>query len=122
MPKTKMIMELGMGTDIRGGDYTKAACRAVHNALHQNSIGIAPAFGIERDQMLVDIIIGAQKPDAVDKAEIAAMLPYGVATVKVEHGGLDTPADDGEGLTVMVNAVLVVYLDLPEGKSYEVVA
>lgn len=122
MPKTKMIMELGMGTDIRGGDYTKAACRAVHNALHQNSIGIAPAFGIERDQMLVDIIIGAQKPDAVDKAEIAAMLPYGVATVKVEHGGLDTPADDGEGLTVMVNAVLIVYLDLPEGKSYEVVA
>lgn len=121
MARTKMIMELGMGTDIRGGDYTKAACRAVHNALHQNSIAIAPAFGIERDQMLVDIIIGAQKPDAVRQEDIAAMLPYGAATVIVEHGGLDTPTDDGEGLTVMVNAVLIVYLDLPEGKTYEVV-
>lgn len=122
MPKTKMMMELGMGTDIRGGDYTKAACRAVHNALHQNSIAIAQVFGVERDAMQVSILIGAQKPEAVHQDEVAAMLPYGTASVTVEHGGMDTPTDDGEGLTVMVNAVLTVYLDLPEGVKFEVVA
>ena len=28
MARTRMIVELGMGTDLRGSDYTKAAIRA----------------------------------------------------------------------------------------------
>ena len=117
MPMKRMLMELGMGTDIRGGDYTKAAVRAVENALRQNSITIADAFGQSRDAMHVKILIGAQKPEEVDKEKIASILPYGERQVEVFKGGMDTPKDDGSLGTTMVNAALLVYLDLPESQA-----
>ena len=117
MPLKRMAMELGMGTDIRGEDYTKAATRAVHNALRQNSLVVADAFGVPREEMHVDIVIGVAKPDEVDKAAVAAMLPYGKGEVRVERGGMDTPKDDGTPGTIMANAALLVYLDLPDGKN-----
>ena len=115
MALKRMVMELGMGTDIRGQDYTKAATRAVHNALRQNSLVVADAFGVSRDDMQVDIIIGVAQPDAVDRDEVAAMLPYGKGTVEVVPGGMDTPKDDGSHGTILANAALIVSLDLPEG-------
>lgn len=118
MALKRMVLELGMGTDIRGEDYTKAALRAVHNALRQNSLSIADAFGLEREKMVVKIIIGAQKPETIDSQAIADLLPYGKPKVVVEHGGMDTLAEDGTRSTIMVNAALVVYLDLPEGKVW----
>ncbi len=118
MAYKRMVMELGMGTDIRGSDYTKAATRAVHNALRQNSLVVADAFGKSRDEMKVDIHIGVQDPDAVDKAAVAAMLPYGEGSVEVVKGGMDTPKDDGTRGTIMANAALIIYLDLEDGKEW----
>lgn len=115
-----MVMELGMGTDIRGTDYTKAATRAVHNALRQNSLVVADAFGKPRDEMRVDIFIGVQKPEAVDHDAVAAMLPYGRGSVAVNKGGMDTPKDDGSPGTIMANAALIVYLDLEDGQQWVV--
>lgn len=115
MPRHRMVMELGMGTDIRGQDYTKAACRALHNALRQNSLTVAPAFGVAPQDMQVTAIIGVQKPDQVDVDAVAAVFPYGAPTVQVEFGGMDTPKDDGTAGTIMANAVVLVHLDLPEG-------
>jgi uncharacterized protein (TIGR02058 family) len=118
MARKRMIMELGMGTDLQGEDYTKAACRALHNALRQNSLTVADAFGVPRDQMDVEIVIGVAKPDQVDTQAVADVLPYGKRVVTVEEGGMDTPKEDG-GFTVMANAVVLVFLDLPEGKFGE---
>lgn len=112
-----MIMELGMGTDLQGEDYTKAACRAVHNALRQNSLHVYQAFGVSRDDMVVEIIVAAAKPDQVDRKAVADMLPYGSRTVRVVNGGMDTPKEDG-GVTVMANAAVIVFLDLPDGKDW----
>ena len=36
MPKVQFAVEMGMGTDLKGQDYTKAAAQAVHDALHRN--------------------------------------------------------------------------------------
>ncbi|MEO0637478.1 MAG: Lin0512 family protein [Pseudomonadota bacterium] len=111
-------MELGMGTDITGSDYTKAACRAVFNALRQNSLALAPAFGKSRDDMHCEIVIGVQRPDAVRTDEVAAILPYGTREVRLEKGGLDTPREgpDGEptGFTILANAAILVRLDLTQ--------
>ena len=114
----RMVMELGMGTDIRGSDYTKAAMRAVHNALRQNSLVVADAFGKPREEMRVDIHIGVQRPDEVDRNQVASVLPYGRGTVEVFKGGMDTAKDDGTPGTIMANAALLVYLDLPDGVSW----
>jgi len=63
--------------------------------------------------MRVKIDIGVAKPAAVDKAAVAAVLPYGQAEVTVSEGGLDIPRDGQPGVTVLANAAVTVFLDLP---------
>ena len=43
MALKRVALEIGMGTDIRGGDYTKAAVRALRDALWHNSLTVAGA-------------------------------------------------------------------------------
>ena len=40
MPAKRVILELGTGNDLHGGDYTKAALRAVQDALHHSSLAM----------------------------------------------------------------------------------
>ena len=54
----RVVLEIGMGTDIRGGDYTKAAVRALKDALWHNSLSVAKALGQPTDSMRVEVKIG----------------------------------------------------------------
>ena len=112
MPKTKMVLEIGMGTDIRGADSTKAAVRALRDALWHNSLSIAPALGKSLDEMMVDVHIGVPRPETVNKAEVLAVLPYGKGTVTVVEGGLEIRNDAGTDSTIIANACAVVSLDV----------
>lgn len=114
MPLTRVIVELGMGTDLRGADYTKAAVRALKDALWHNSLTIAPAAGLAPEDMHVRVLIGVPKPELVDKQAVAAVLPYGTSTVEVVEGGLEIMNDEGTNLTLIANAAAIVSLDLPE--------
>ena len=108
MAKTRVAMEFGMGTSLRRADYTKAAVRA----LSDNSLSMAEAFGFDKSDMIVDVEIGVQQPDAVDIAAVEAVLPYGQSAVTVSHGGLDMPNPDGTGTTIIANAAVVVSFDM----------
>lgn len=108
----RVAVEIGMGTDIRGADYTKAAVRALRDALWHNSLSVATALGKDTDSMVVDIHIGVPKPDKVDKGEVLKVLPHGTGTVKVVEGGLEIPHDRGTGSTVIASAAAVVRLDV----------
>ena len=112
MAKTRIALELGMGTSLRRQDYTKAACRAVEDALWHNSLSLAEAFGFEKSDMIIDVEIGVQCPHKVDIDKIAAIFPYGQASVQVVEGGLDIDKPDGSGRTIIANAVVVVYFDM----------
>ena len=89
MALKRMIVEIGMGTDLTGADYTKAAIRALRDALWHNSLTIALAVGQQPQDMHVEVIIGVPKPEKVDKAAVAAVLPYGTSTVEIVEGGLE---------------------------------
>ena len=108
----RVMVEIGMGTDIRGADYTKAAVRALRDALWHNSLNIAAALGKPTDSMFVDVLIGVPKPDLVDKAQVLAILPHGTGKVTVVEGGLEIVNDAGTGSTVIANAAAVVRLDI----------
>lgn len=113
MALKRMALELGMGTDIRGSDSTKAAVRALKDALWRNSLSIAPALGLPREAMHVEVHIGVPRPETVDTAAVLAVLPYGKGTVKVTEGGLSIPNDEGSDATTIAHAAAVVLLDLP---------
>ena len=110
----RMVLELGMGTDIRGTDYTKAAVRALRDALWHNSLTITHALGMDVDSMQVEVRIGVPKPEQVDHAAVLAVLPHGTGRVTVVEGGLEIPNEAGTGSTVMAHAAAIVRLDLPE--------
>jgi len=108
-----MVLQIGMGTDIRGADYTKAAVRALRDALWHNSLSVANALGQPADAMQVEVTIGVPRPDLVDKEEVLAVLPHGTGTVRVVEGGLEIANDEGTNKTVIANAAAVVRLDIP---------
>jgi uncharacterized protein (TIGR02058 family) len=108
-----MVLEFGMGTDIRGTDATKAACRALRDALWHNSLSIATALGQPLEAMQVDVHIGVPRPDTVDKEQVLAVLPYGNGTVTVVEGGLEIRNDAGTDGTLIANACAIVSLDIP---------
>ena len=112
MPLTPVAVEFGMGTDLQGGDHTKAAIRALKDALWHNSLNMADAFGFPREAMHVHVKIGVAQPDTVDKNAVAAILPYGTATVEAVEGGLDVPSEDGTKFTVIANAAVTVSFDM----------
>jgi uncharacterized protein (TIGR02058 family) len=113
MALKRMVLQIGMGTDIRGQDYTKAAVRALRDALWHNSLSVANALGQPVDAMQVEVTIGVPRPDRVDKAAVLAVLPHGSGTVNVVEGGLEIANDAGTNTTVVANAAAVVRLDLP---------
>lgn len=109
----RVLIEFGMGTSLRRQDYTEAAVRAVRDALWHNSINMAELFGFSKEAMQIEVEIGVQEPDSVDKAALEAVFPYGSPRVVVRHGGLDVPRPDGAGPpTVIANAALSVSFDM----------
>ena len=108
----RVAVEIGMGTDIRGTDYTKAAVRALRDALWHNSLNVAHALGKPVDSMVVEVRIGVPRPEKVDKAEVLKVLPHGTGTVEVVQGGLEIPNDAGTGSTVIASAAAIVRLDI----------
>ena len=113
MTMKRVAVEIGMGTDIRGADYTKAAVRALRDALWHNSLSVAAALGKPTDSMVVEVVVGVPKPELVNKAEVLAVLPHGTGTVEVVEGGLEIVNDAGTGSTLIANAAAIVRLDLP---------
>lgn len=114
MTLKRVILEMGTGNDLHGGDYTKAALRAVQDAIHHSSLSMIRSLGVDsKTQMMVDVTIGVQKPEAVDAEAVKASLPHGKASVKVVKGGLDVPDETFGDVAVIASAAVEVRLDLP---------
>jgi len=113
MALKRFILELGTGNDLHGGDYTKAALRAVQDALHHSSLSMIRSLGLNSRDMQVEVTIGVQRPEKVDAAAVKASLPHGQVTVKVVKGGLDVPDDDRDDTAVIASAAIAVRFDMP---------
>lgn len=113
MPLKRIILEMGTGNDLHGGDYTKAALRAVQDALHHSSLSFVRTLGLDIKTMQVEVTIGTQRPDRVDVEAVRKSLPYGVVTVRTVKGGLDVPAEDNHDMAVIAAAAIAVRFDLP---------
>src|SRR5438094_752200 len=100
MALKRMVLQIGMGTDIRGADYTKAAVRAVQDAIHHSSLTLIRSLGVDAKTMQVEVTIGVQQPTRVELSAVQAALPHGEVTVKAVKGGLDIADDDGRDTAV----------------------
>lgn len=112
MALKRMALEIGMGTDIRGADSTKAACRALRDALWRNTLTIAQVCGQRSQDMKITVHIGVPRPETVRHSEVLAVLPYGDARLEVVDGGLEIMHDNRQDSTLIAHAAAVVSLDI----------
>lgn len=108
----RIILEMGTGNDLYGEDYTKAAKRAVQDALHHSSLTIFKSLNIDPNSMQIELNLAAQCPDKIDLEAVASTLPYGHVTPKGIQGGLNIYDEVTDRTTVIVNAGIIVRLPL----------
>jgi uncharacterized protein (TIGR02058 family) len=111
MARVRCFTEMGMGVDVHGRDATKAARRAVSDAIRHSSVGFFRMVGKTANDMFVDVTIGVPDPGAVDTSAVAKELPYGTVTVTAVKGGLEVPAESGGDAIIIANAAVIVSLD-----------
>lgn len=111
MTKIRCFTEMGMGVDVHGRDVTKAAKRAVSDAIRHSSVGFFRMVGKTPHDMIVDVTVAVPYPDDVDTGAVAKELPYGTVTVVAVKGGLEVPADSGSDAIIIANAAVLVSLD-----------
>ena len=110
--KTRVILELGSGNDLHGSDYTKAALRAVQDALHHSSLAFIRSLQVDKKKLDVEVTIGVQRPEKVDVEKVKASLPVGNVTVKAVKGGLDVADPDNNDPAVIVSAAIAVRIEV----------
>ncbi len=110
----RVILEMGSGNDLHGGDYTKAAVRAVEDAIHHSSLTFSRTLAVDPRTMQIEVTIGVQQPDKVDASVVKTALPPGQVTVNVIKGGLDVPDEEVGDVAVIASAAVVVRLELPK--------
>jgi uncharacterized protein (TIGR02058 family) len=116
MAAKRVILEMGSGNDLHGGDYTKAAVRAVQDAIHHSSLPLIRTLGVDPRMMQVEVTVGVQQPHKVDPETVKAALPHGAVAVKVVKGGLDIADEEAGDVAVIASAAVAVRLDLPQAK------
>jgi uncharacterized protein (TIGR02058 family) len=110
MKGKRVILEMGSGNDLHGGDYTKAAVRAVEDAIHHSSLTFIRTLGVDPRTLQVEVTIGVQQPDKVDAAVVKTALPHDQVTVNVIKGGLDVPDEESGDVAVIASAAVAVRL------------
>ena len=111
MAEKRAILEMGSGAALHGGNYTKAATRAVYDAIHHSSLTFIKSLGLDSKKMNVMVTIGVQKPNEVDLDAVKACLPHGNVTVAARLGGLDVPNEEHGDITVIASAAIDVRYD-----------
>lgn len=113
-----LFVQTGTGIDVHGQNITKAATRAVGNAIWYNSMpGIEkslPEQKIENMKVTVKLALPLDR-EKLDTAEIKETIPYGTVNVELTEGGMATSSgiiledkNDDNDLMYIVNAAVEV--------------
>ena len=88
MAAKMMVLEFGMGVDVHGDDSTKAARRAVFDAMHHSSLPLLGDVEARGGKMIVEATVGVPDPASVDVEAVKAEFPHGEVVVRAVSGGL----------------------------------
>jgi len=113
MSEQRLIIEMGMGNDLHGMDYTKAAERAIEDAFRHSSLPIFGVVDMPHEAMRVQVTVGVQEPGQLDLEALRAILPRGQAEVTAVLGGLNVPS--GEETIVIAQASVEAFLPKQTG-------
>lgn len=124
MALKRFAIELGYAADLHGEDMTKAAVRAVRDAVSRICLcGIVEICGRDRFQgVYVHATVAVPDPNSVDREAVLACIPIGETSLTLILGGLEVPGIEvpcfapGVSNIVAACAALTVSIetDMPE--------
>ncbi|WP_027183185.1 Lin0512 family protein [Desulfovibrio inopinatus] len=93
MSRKRFAIELGYAADLHGEDMTKAAVRAVQDAVSRICLcGIMEICGRDQFQgVYVHADVAVPNPNAVDRDAVLACIPIGEKSLTLVSGGLCVP-------------------------------
>jgi uncharacterized protein (TIGR02058 family) len=112
----RVIIEMGMGNDLHGMDYQKAARRAIEDAIRHSTLPIFPSIDLDHTAMRVQVTVAVQEPDKIDPEALKSGLPRGRAEVNVVTGGLNIPNPETGDTAVVATAAVEAFLPSQAGK------
>lgn len=120
MKKTRYLIEFGFGADLHGENTTKAAQKAVKDAIsHCCMCGTVelPAQYQMNCSLEIQVKVAVPRHETVDWDAVLAILPNenGQVSLEVVEGGLSVPGlsapQFGSGSEILIaNAAITVYL------------
>ena len=96
MADQRFIIEMGMGNDLHGENYTKAAMRAVENARQRSSLHLLGVPGVQRGALRIVVTIGVRAPEQVDRGIAFRLLLQPCLFEGFYRPVLRRPARDGQ--------------------------
>ncbi|WP_128425540.1 Lin0512 family protein [Gudongella oleilytica] len=92
--RKRFIIEFGMGMDLHGQDISKAAAKAVKDAVSRSCLcGLEEVLGIKdlNTSVEIEVTVAVSRPEEVDDRKIKEQLPIGSVKVEAVKGGLTIP-------------------------------
>jgi len=88
--RKRFIVEIGTGIDIHGENVTKAACRAVKDAISRSCLcGLLEILELKSlEDVRVDIQVASPNPDRVDLEQVMDEVPIGRKSARAVEGGM----------------------------------
>jgi uncharacterized protein (TIGR02058 family) len=116
MTGKRFIVEVGTGIDMHGQDVTKAARKAVEDAISRNCLcGLVEILGLkDLNRMEVEVLVSVPEPERVDGEEVLRAIPFGKKRIQVVPGGLAAPClyverlGDKSDMMFVANAAVTV--------------
>lgn len=113
----RYLIEFGIGMDFHGQDVSKAASKAVRDAVsHSCLCGLKEVLelkDLDRD-VRIAVTVAVSRPEEVDQNLVRECLPIGIVEIKAVNGGLHVPGlyipefgDRDDSIEVAVAAVEV---------------
>lgn len=119
MRKKRFIIEMGTGVDQHGQDMTKAAIKAVKDAITRVCvIGLLELVELkDLNGMMLEVLVACPRPEEVDREQVLEALPFGQKEIKVVEGGMAVHGHQSESMgdksneILVANAAITVYVD-----------
>ncbi|MGI5920860.1 MAG: Lin0512 family protein [Syntrophomonadaceae bacterium] len=119
MALKRYIVEFGTGADLHGGDVTKAAQKAIKDAVSHSCLsGLVDIHGItDPNQMHIELKVACPYPERINREEVTKAVPFGSVDLEVVAGGLSVRGlylpqlGEGDSIVVVI-AALTVYIDV----------
>lgn len=116
----RFILEFGMGVDQHGQNPTRAACKAVKDAVARSCLAgmIEIARLKDVNEMIVDIHVAVPHADQVDSQKVLEALPFGQKKISITEGGmiahglLQPELGDQTDETFIANAAITVWVNV----------